>query len=115
MSEKNSGTSGPSGGRQAAGGGGRMAEKVPRTSRAPKLLTMFLPPSHPFWEMSDEEFEGWAGVHVRREAVKLIPTSADPACTCGHLLSEHVTGGQECLAADCPTGCAHFQTIADGQ
>jgi hypothetical protein len=45
----------------------------PLDKRAPKLYTMFLPPSHPFWQMSDDEFERYAGVHVRREIVKPIP------------------------------------------
>jgi hypothetical protein len=43
------------------------------TSTAPKTEVMFLPPSHPFWKMTDDEFEHHAGVHVRREVVKLIP------------------------------------------
>jgi hypothetical protein len=40
---------------------------------APKTQVMFLPHSHPFWKMPDEVFEHYAGVHVRREVVKLIP------------------------------------------
>jgi hypothetical protein len=44
-------------------------------STAPKLYTVWLPPSHPFWKLSDDEFERVAGVHVRREVVKPIPTA----------------------------------------
>lgn len=35
--------------------------------------TMFLPKSHPFMRMSDEEFEYIAGPHVKRQAVLPIP------------------------------------------
>lgn len=41
--------------------------------KPPTRWTMFLPPSHPFWKMTDEEFAYHAGDDVARVVVKPIP------------------------------------------
>jgi lipopolysaccharide biosynthesis protein len=48
-------------------------------TEAPKIYTVVLPPSHPFWKMSDEDFVNLWGPHVRRIESKPIPanTTAD--------------------------------------
>lgn len=44
-----------------------------KQTKAPTLYHLFLPASHPFMKMSDEEFENLWGPHVERHVPQQIP------------------------------------------